>query len=117
MVNDHQSVDWLEYFQRIKTVCPWSLAAYQQGRIDFVKWQGQPKAIDNWSARIYTTKLNRRRLKKLCQQLDREDHECAWLWSCKGYGPFATEIAILIQQPRPILELLRQKITEKDQAI
>lgn len=115
MVRNHQSVDWSAYFQRIKTQCPWSGQAYQRNLIDFVRWQGTPRPIGDFSARIYSTKLNRRRLKKLCKQLDQQDTECEWLWSHPSYGPYATEIPILIQQPRQILQLLRQKLAENFQ--
>lgn len=113
MVKNHQSVDWTTYFQRIKSVCPWSLAAYLNGKIDFQKWRGRAEPIGEFSARIYTTDLNRRRLKKLCNKLDQQDTQCEWLWSDPSYGPYATEIPILIQQPRQILQDLRQKIAEK----
>ena len=101
-------VNWLEYFEGIKTQCPWSLAAWRQGLITVSKWTGSKEPLGNQQARMYVTpNLNQRRLKKLCRQLDHGADE--WLWSYPGYGKFATPVAVLIQQDRQYLNTLRKK--------
>jgi hypothetical protein len=104
-------VNWSEYFEGIKQQCPWSLAAWRQGEITVSKWTGSSQPLNNLQARIYLTKtLNQRRLKKLCKTLDHGSDE--WLWSYPGLGPYATPVAVLIQQNRARLSELRQKSKE-----
>ena len=101
-------VNWSEYFEGIHKQCPWSLAAWTKGEITMSKWTGSSQPLNNLQARIYLTKtLNQRRLKKLCKTLDHGSDE--WLWSYPSYGPYATPVAVLIQQSRARLTELRQK--------
>ena len=100
----HQSVNWAEYFFRIKEVCPWSYAAWQKNKIDIVKTRGIIP-LGDYSARVYVFDLTRRRLKKLCQLRDHGEDE--WLWSVPGYGANGTPVPCLIQQSRARLNLLR----------
>ena len=105
---NHQSVNWLEYFESIRKQCPWSLAAWQQNKIGITKWQGEIIDLGPLEARVYVTKgLNPRRLKKLSRDLDQGTYE--WLWSYPGYGKFATPVFCLIQQDRNRLQQLRSK--------
>ena len=104
-------VNWSEYFEGIQKQCPWSLAAWTKGEITVTKWQGLSQPLGTMQARIYLThSLNQRRLKKLCKTLDHGADE--WLWSYPGLGPFATPVAVLIQQNRARLTELRQKSKE-----
>lgn len=100
---------WDEYFAHIKDVCPWSYSAWNQNAIEIVKWNGNSLPLDNLQARMYTVSLNRRRLKKLCQQLD----TCAkdeWLWSEPRYGKYATPQPVLIQQDRKTINDIRMRL-------
>lgn len=112
MVRSRQSVDWNIYFDHIKTQCPWSWAAWQQGKIDIVKYKKTQKPLDGYQARIYIVELSRRRLKKLCKKLDQGDSE--WLWSEPGYGPWATPVPCLIQQNRAQLTAIRKKLEQNN---
>ena len=101
-------VDWGSYFLSIQRQCPWSLIAWSKGKIDIQPWRGQELDLDVYRARVYLVKnLNRRRLKKLCKQLDQGS--CEWLWSYPGYGPYATPVPVLIQQNRSELDYIRSK--------
>jgi hypothetical protein len=108
VARSHQSVNWGEYFSKIKQQCPWSWAAWLQGQIDIVKYNKTQKPLEGYQARIHIVRLNRRRLKKLCKQLDHGEYE--WLWSEPNYGPYGTPVACLIQQDRQRLEQLRKKL-------
>jgi hypothetical protein len=102
-------VNWLEYFEGIQKQCPWSLVAWRQGEITVTKWQGTAQPLGTQQARMYVTpNLNQRRLKKLCKTLDHGEDE--WLWSYPSYGPYATPVAVLIQQSRSRLRELREKL-------
>ena len=87
-------------------MCPWSLPAWQQGRIDIVKTK-TIRPLGDYSARIYILDLTRRRLKKLCKQRDHGVDE--WLWSEPSNGRYAAPVACLIQQDRATLTRLRNK--------
>lgn len=103
------AVNWEEYFYSIKKQCPWSWAAWQQGEI-LVRRLGEPQDLGEYSAIVYVSSLNRRRLKKLCAKLN-TSKECEWLWSHPTYGPYATPLPCLIQQDRRVLDEIRAKIS------
>ena len=108
----HQSVDWADYFYKIRQQCPWSYAAWQQGQIDIRKFKGKLEDLGSFQARIYLVSLNKRRTKKLAQQLDHGQDEI--LWSHPSYGPWSTPVACLIQQDRKRLQELRTRINNGD---
>ena len=94
----HQSVDWLAYFERIRTVCPWSYAAYTRDQIDIVRTR-TILPLGSYQARVYLfPQWSRRRLKRLAGQRDQGVDE--WLWSHPSYGPWAAPVGCLIQQDR-----------------
>ena len=67
----NQEVNWEQYFQHIRPVCPWSGAAYRKGEIKFVKWTGEIEPLGENQAIVYICeKYNRRRLKKLHKKID-----------------------------------------------
>jgi hypothetical protein len=101
----HHGVDWLAYFARINSVCPWSLPAWQSDRIDIVRSRRRIIPLGTFIARVYVLNLSRRRLKKLCAQRDHGEDE--WLWAHPEYGAFAPPVACLIQQNRALLSRLR----------
>jgi hypothetical protein len=101
-------VDWEQYFYKIKEVCPWSWAAWRQGLIDIKKYNKTMEPLAGYQARIHIVKLNRRRLKKLAQQLDQGQYEV--LWSEPTYGKYATPVACLIQQDRRTLNAIRERL-------
>jgi hypothetical protein len=102
-----EEVNWLAYFNHIKTVCPWSYAAYKKGEIKIKEWSGVSEDLGNYQAIVYVIpKINRRRLKKLCKKLD-TSLKYEWLWSEPTNGVFASPVPILIQQDRRKLFELR----------
>lgn len=110
-----EEVNWQAYFERIKVVCPWSLQAYKQGKIEFVEFDGAfDMDIGNWEARIYHVDRKPRLLKKWSGQLNDRDTECEWLWSHPRYEHYSAEIPIIIQQPRKRLLALRKRLQGVD---
>jgi hypothetical protein len=107
VVRNHQSVDWTEYFARIRPVCPWSGAAWRTDQIDIV-YTRTIRPLGAYRARIYVLDLTRRRLKKLAAQRDSGPDE--WLWSHPGYGAYGAPVPCLIQQNRAELNQLRQQV-------
>lgn len=112
MVKSHPSVDWLTYFKSIRTECPWSLKAYQQGEIEIVGWTdtGVVEPLGQFQARIYTIDLPYDILEALATELDCDDLESEWLFSHPGLGDYATPVAVLIQQDRARLTQLRKQL-------
>jgi hypothetical protein len=110
-VKNHQSVNWLAYFESIREQCPWSLAAYQKDLIDIVTWQpGVAIAgLGAYSARMYIMDHADNIVEAMAKELDTQDVECEWLFSYPGYGEYATPVAVLIQQNRKQLQELRSK--------
>lgn len=107
-------VDWFEYFTRIQTECPWSLAAYQRGLIDIQPWRDYKIPLGSYQARVYTFKtITARQLKKICNRWDNLDHECEWLWSHPTYRRYSTPIPVMIQQNRQQLAQIRQSLSRK----
>jgi len=104
----HQSVDWTGYFQSIRTECPWSHRAWQQGLIDIVEYQGQVLPLGDYEARIYLVTASNSTVEALAAGLDHGEDE--WLFSYPGYGPFAAPVPILIQQNRARLQALREQL-------
>ncbi len=111
MVRNHQSVDWANYFKSIRTECPWSQQAYQQGLIDIKVWTGNVHSLDNFEARVYIIDVADQEVEALAKALDHGEDE--WLFSYPGYGEFATPVKVLIQQNRRRLTELRNKLNNK----
>jgi hypothetical protein len=107
VVRNPPSVDWGEYFARIKTQCPWSYAAWQKGLIDVVQWEGDVLPLHPFSARVYLVDASDTEVELLADALDHGEYE--WLFSYPGYGDFATPVTVLIQQDRATLARLRTK--------
>lgn len=104
-----KEVNWTEYFQSIQSVCPWSLPAWTNGKIEVVQWKGTITPLNNYLARVYIVDLNPRRLKKLANKLEDTSIEDEWLWSHPRYKNYSTPVPVLIQQNRQMLENIRNK--------
>jgi hypothetical protein len=111
---NHQSVNWLEYFESIQHECPWSLRAYKQDLIDIVTWQpGMAiNGLGAYSARMYVMDYPNNIVEAMATELDTQDLDCEWLFSYPGYGEFATPVKVLIQQNRKELNTIRSKLPE-----
>lgn len=103
-------VNWHDYFESIKAVCPWSLQAHRNNLIDIVEWQGIVFDLGNYEARIYTSKHNARQLKKIHNRLNEQRPEEEWLWSHPSYEDYSAPVPCLIQQDRAKLYSIRSKI-------
>lgn len=109
-VANHQSVDWLKYFESIQLECPWSLRAWNQGLIDIVKYQGEKIPLGDFHARMYVISAPDSTVAAVADMWNRLDRDCEWLYSYPGYGEFATPVSVLIQQDRRTLNQLREKL-------
>jgi hypothetical protein len=90
------NIDWGEYFESIRKVCPWSLQSFRHGRIDFVpfSWEGiQARDISwkkltqpNFDAVIYLTVPDTSidELDHICELMERSKH-CIYFWSHPDY--------------------------------
>ena len=111
-------VDWDEYFESIKAVCPWSLRAWRQNQIEIIKWHSQQiKELGLIEARLYISNHNPRQLKKITKKLNSLRPKEEWLWSHPSYGNHSSHVPVLIQQDRDKLSSIRSKIgflTEND---
>lgn len=107
VVRNHPSVDWALYFLKIKPVCPWSWAAWQQGQIEIV-YTRPVRPLGAYAARVYVIDISKRRLKRLAVLRDHGEDE--WLWSHPEYGPYATPVPCLIQQDRERLNTIRKQL-------
>ena len=108
----HQSVDWYAYFKSIREQCPWSYAAYLKGQINIVEYTGVKLPIGDYAARMYILSAPDATVASIASAMDYADTECEWLYSYPGYGEFATPVCVLIQQPRKVLDELRQKLRD-----
>jgi hypothetical protein len=104
----HQSVDWRNYFKSIRTECPWSYRADQQGLIDITPWQGEVIPLGTFQARVYLIEASDQEVEALASALDHGEDE--WLFSYPGYGDYATPVSVLIQQNRKQLNDLRSRL-------
>jgi hypothetical protein len=108
VAKSHQSVDWREYFKSIRTECPWSYKADQQGLIDITSWKGEVIPLGDYQARVYLIEASNQEVEALASALDHGEDE--WLFSYPGYGLYATPVAVLIQQNRQQLTNLRTQL-------
>ena len=103
------AVNWKEYFESIQAVCPWSLPAWTNNKIEVVQWKGTITPLNNYLARVYIVDLNPRRLKKLADKLEAANTQDEWLWSHPRYKRYSTPLPVLIQQNRQMLEKIRSR--------
>lgn len=105
------STDWAAYFESIRIVCPWSLAAWKREGIDVQKWCGEVVPLDSREARLYIApRHNPRQLKKMTDKLNITRQQEEWLWSHPSLGENATPVPCFIQQHRNVLETIRKSL-------
>lgn len=106
------AVNWEEYFNNIKPVCPWSLSAWNKQEIHITKWRSHIINLDSYQARIYIAlNHNPRQLKKMCDRFNITRQHEEWLWSHPRFGNYSTPVPVFIQQDRAKLTSIRLKIT------
>lgn len=103
---------WLEYFTKIKKVCPWSYSAYVNQAIDFDKWSNtyRPKPLSQQARIVICRDKKARWLKKTADKFMQLDPDNEWLWSHPQYGNNSTPVPCLIQQNQERLSLLRKQL-------
>lgn len=109
------SVNWNDYFFKIKSVCPWSWRAWNEGLIEIAKWQKAIRPLGQLEARVYTSRSKPRLVKKQAKRLQTQYPEYELLVSARSYGPNGTPISVVIQQDRAKLQYLRDKLALKYQ--
>lgn len=109
----HPSADWSAYFDSIRTECPWSWRAWQQGAIDIVTYEGVSQPLGHYQARMYVVSAPDATVTALADMFNNMHTQDEWLWSFPGYGAWATPVSVLIQQDRAVLTKLRDQIDAK----
>lgn len=111
VAHQNAEVDWCQYFEKIRSVCPWSRSAWSANKIKIRKWNGEIERLNDLQAIVYLVNYNPRRLKKLADRLNTNDEIYEWLWSHpQGGGEHSTPQACLIQQDRHFLDSLRNRL-------
>lgn len=101
-------IDWYQYFKSIRNQCPWSYVAYLKGQIDIIEYTGTVIPLGDYQARMYIIQAPDSTVEALAYGLDEGEDE--WLFSYPGYGPYATPVAVLIQQNRKQLNDIRNSL-------
>lgn len=102
------AVDWEEYFYSIKTVCPWSWAAWKKREIQITNWRSHIIDLGSRQAILYIApKHNPRQLKKMSDRFNRTRQHEEWLWSHPDFSYNSTPVPVFIQQDRAKLERAR----------
>lgn len=104
------AVNWQQYFESIKPVCPWSLSAWNKKEIHITNWQSHIIDLDSYQARIYIApNHNPRQLKKMCNRFNTYRTNEEWLWSHPDFANHSTPVPVFIQQDRDKLTSIRLK--------
>jgi len=106
--------DWSQYFEQIKTVCPWSWRAWQEGQILITKYRKGFRPLAEYQAIIYITDRKPRLTKKFAKKLQQAYPRYEFLVSDQSYGPNGTPTSVIIQQDMQILHDLRHKLGVKN---
>lgn len=108
------AVNWSEHFARIRSVCPWSWQAWQQGEILIVTYDQGLRPLAPYKAIVYVSGRNARQTKKFAKQFTEQDPSCEFLVSDRTYGPMGTPVPVIIQQDLKTLQYLRLKLGVKN---
>lgn len=113
MERSRQSVDWNQYFSSIRTVCPWSWAAWGSDRILLERWHGQVRDLEPYEAIVYICRSKPRLAKKQAKAIEKKYPQYEFLVSAPSYGPNGTPVTVIIQQDKQKLDYLRNKVGYK----
>lgn len=100
-------VNWNQYFENIRDVCPWSYSAWRKGLINLVEWQGYAYPLGSWKARVYLTNLSPTQLESIHDKLNDMYEEYEFLWSHPSFIGKSTPMPCIIQQSAQELEQIR----------
>lgn len=115
---------WLQYFESIKDVCPWSYESYIEGRIKIVSFDQKRMlnsevnwAKEPWDAIVYVVEgLTLDEMDDIVADQNDCQEICEYLWSyptfTKGRNKQAPH-SIIIQQDRATLIKLRAALRRK----
>jgi hypothetical protein len=121
-----QEVNWLDYFQSISKVCPWSLQSYLNGTTkitefdeDIVKLNEQNFQNLPWEVIVYLTgdDLTLDAIDEYVALRNKCQENCEYLWSHPSFtkgGKNQTPVPVIIQQDRKILMELRKNGNNKN---
>ena len=106
---------WLEYFEGIQDVCPWSLGSYKNNTLHIQEFSLQSLA-DNLRSQdtfVYTIKedITVDALQEIVHRLNKSQKRQEFLWSHPAYTDGSsnqTSVAVIIQQDRKTLRKLRK---------
>ena len=105
-----QKVDqWFQYFESIKSVCPWSLQSYKKGLLEIQPYFDY-RPLGELEARVYIYHLKPKQLNAIMEQLNDEYPDEEWLWSHPEGGEHSAPVPCLIQQSHQHLESIRQRL-------
>lgn len=118
-----EEVNWQNYFQSIRPVCPWSYKAFMREGIQFFNYV--PSTFNVWRQTFHTRRqhgqpqpeayvyraegYDSEYLENLTEQYNALDDGCEYLWSHPSHGGDSTPIPVIIQQDRETLTDLRLK--------
>tara|TARA_R100000734_G_C3317794_1_gene111250 strand:+ start:3366 stop:3770 length:405 start_codon:yes stop_codon:yes gene_type:complete len=99
--------EWQDYFNHIRSVCPWAYVDFHAGKIDIVE-TSVPQDLGNYSARIYEVDIHSHDLRAYSEYLN-ETRDDEWFYSDPAQGEYSSPVSILIQQDPERLNKIRQK--------
>ena len=112
---------WVEYFARIRKVCPWSYKLMDK----ILVVETHKNCLNTWGSLFNSSKYEAfvytyadatvDWLKNQCDQLNQTHQTSEWLWSHPSEGGDSTHIACLIQQDKAKLTKIRESIGYVDE--
>ena len=121
-----QEVNWLDYFQSISKVCPWSLQSYLNGTTkitefdeDIIELNEQNFQNLPWEVIVYLTgdDLTLDAIDEYVALSNKCQENCEYLWSHPSFtkgGKNQTPVPVIIQQDRKFLMELRKNGNNKN---
>lgn len=120
----HKEVNWLEYFEGIKHLCPWSLAAYMKDKILHIKHPYKQEMT--WVACFrrskheallfeYKDDITVDALYAITEQIEAKYPDVIAFWSHPTEGDQNTPVPCVIVQDRQELTDLRKKVGYTDE--
>lgn len=121
MERKNQEVDWFQYLNSIRAVCPHSIESFQRDRIKLVPFlniftsSNWIDDVDEFDALLFigdnTVSLGL--LKKLVDYLDIQYPSHEFFYSYPDEGEYSTPVPCLIAQNRATLNRARKEYKEK----
>ena len=107
---DSAAVDWRQYFESIRSVCPWAVTAWDQGRIAVCTYTRARELAEPHVASVHVQPdATLEQLQVLVGQHNTERPSETWLYSHPQDGNNSTPLPVLIQQDTHHLEQARSR--------